>query len=58
MKKILIPLSISILIIALVGWMMVSGSSSDTSGNTGNSELVQEDAKQAEESEATDQFVL
>ena len=58
MKKILIPLSISILIIALVGWLMVSGSSSDTSGNTGNSELVQEDAKQAEESETTDQFVL
>ena len=52
MKKILIPLSISILIIALVGWLMVSGSSSDTSGNTGNSELAQEDTKQAEEEAA------
>ncbi|MBK36193.1 MAG: hypothetical protein CME26_11785 [Gemmatimonadetes bacterium] len=52
MKKILIPLAISILIIGLVGWLMVSGSSSDAPGSSEDTELVQEGSTSSEQEEA------
>ena len=42
-------LSISILLIGLVAWLMVSGSSSDIGEETGGSEVVQQAQEQADE---------
>ena len=52
MKKILIPLSISFLIIGLIAWLMVSGSSSDTGEETGSNEVAQQAQEQADEEAA------
>ncbi|MCH2583454.1 MAG: carboxypeptidase-like regulatory domain-containing protein, partial [Planctomycetes bacterium] len=52
MKKILIPLSISILIIGLIGWLMVSGSSSDNPGDTGSNEVAQQAVEETKEEAA------